>query len=105
MEQSALLQTSCVYPRPDFSSEALTNTTSFIIFILDWIGRKKPLLFGAGSLVALFSVLTALLASFPPGENQNLAAQKAGIAMIFMMSIVFSLSFGPVSWVLASEVG
>ncbi|KAN0093053.1 General substrate transporter [Tylopilus felleus] len=76
----------------------------FIIFILDWIGRKKPLLFGAGSLVALFSVLAALLASFPPGENQNLAAQKAGIAMIFMMSIVFSLSFGPVSWVLASEV-
>ncbi|KAI9567330.1 sugar transporter [Boletus coccyginus] len=76
----------------------------FIIFVLDSIGRKKPLMFGAASLVALFSVLSALVASFPPGENQNLAAQKAAIAMIFLMSIVFSLSFGPVSWVLAAEV-
>ena len=77
---------------------------SFIIFILDWIGRKKPLMFGAASFVALFSILSALVASFPPGEHQSLAAQKAAIAMIFMMSIVFSLSFGPVSWVLAAEV-
>lgn len=82
----------------------LTDLTSFIIFVLDSIGRKKPLMFGAASLVALFSVLSALVASFPPGENQNLAAQKAAIAMIFLMSIVFSLSFGPVSWVLAAEV-
>ncbi|KAF8556197.1 sugar transporter [Imleria badia] len=76
----------------------------FIIFILDWIGRKKPLMFGAGSFVVLFSILAALVASFPPGENPNSAAQKAAIAMIFLMSIIFSLSFGPVSWVLASEV-
>ncbi|GAW03574.1 general substrate transporter [Lentinula edodes] len=31
-------------------------------------------------------------------------AQIAGIAMIFLTNIVFSASFGPVSWVLASEV-
>lgn len=61
-------------------------------------------MFGAACLVALFSILSALIALFPPGENQNLAAQKAAIGMIFMMSIVFSMSFGPVSWVLASEV-
>lgn len=29
---------------------------------------------------------------------------SAGVAMIFMLSIFFSFSFGPVSWVLASEV-
>jgi hypothetical protein len=76
----------------------------FITFILDSVGRKKPLLFGAGSLVVLFSILSALLASFPPTTVINPAAQRAGVAVIFMMSIVFSLSFGPVSWVLASEV-
>ncbi|KZT35508.1 general substrate transporter [Sistotremastrum suecicum HHB10207 ss-3] len=78
----------------------------FIIFILDRIGRKQPLLFGAASLTALFAVLAAIVASFPPSAegSTNLAAQKAGIAVIFMMSIVFSLSFGPVSWVLASEI-
>ncbi|KAI0042870.1 general substrate transporter [Auriscalpium vulgare] len=77
----------------------------FITLILDTVGRKKPLLFGAAMLVALFSVLSAIIASFPPGDGvTNFAAQRAGIAMIFLMSIVFSLSFGPVSWVLASEV-
>lgn len=78
---------------------------SFITLILDTVGRKKPLLFGCAANVALFSVLAAILASFPPGDGvTNFAAQRAGIGMIFMLSIVFSLSFGPVSWVLASEV-
>ncbi|KAI0067207.1 general substrate transporter [Artomyces pyxidatus] len=78
---------------------------SFITLILDTVGRRKPLMFGAASLVALFSVLAAIIASYPPEDGMtNFAAQRAGIAMIFLMSIVFSLSFGPVSWVLASEV-
>lgn len=85
----------------------------FILFALDKIGRKRPLQFGAGSLTILFAILAAIVASFPPtvedgsGARESAstaAAHRAGVAMIFMMSIVFSLSFGPVSWVLASEV-
>lgn len=78
--------------------------TSFITLVLDTVGRKKPLMFGAGSFIVTYSVLTAIVACFPPGVSENHPAQKAGIAMIFMTSIFFSLSFGPVSWVLASEV-
>ncbi|KAJ8074284.1 hypothetical protein PM082_012594 [Marasmius tenuissimus] len=80
----------------------------FITLILDRVGRRKPLLFGAASFVALFSVVAAILATNPVNEGAtnaaNPAAQRAGIAMIFMTSIIFSVSFGPVSWVLASEV-
>ncbi|CCL98787.1 uncharacterized protein FIBRA_00792 [Fibroporia radiculosa] len=76
----------------------------FITLILDTVGRKKPLMFGAGSTVVTYSVLTAIVARFPPGISENHPAQQAGIAMIFLTSIFFSLSFGPVSWVLASEV-
>ncbi|KAF8962725.1 general substrate transporter [Flammula alnicola] len=77
----------------------------FIIFALDRVGRKKPLMFGAASFVATFSILAAILAHNPVGSpNANSAAQRAGIAMIFLTSIFFSVSFGPVSWVLASEV-
>ena len=81
---------------------------SFITLVLDFIGRKRPLLFGAGAITVLYSILTAIVASYPPEvnglANPHKDAQRAGIAMIFMTSIVFSLSFGPVSWVLASEV-
>lgn len=104
MERSGPLRTYCLYHQRNPWQLSLTSVTSFIVFILDWVGRKKPLMFGAASFVALFSILSALVASFPPGEDQNSAAQKAAIAMIFLMSITFSLSFGPVSWVLASEV-
>jgi sugar porter (SP) family MFS transporter len=78
----------------------------FIIFLLDRVGRKKPLLYGAASFIVTFSILAAIVAKYPPVEGQqgNLAAQRAGIAMIFLTSVNFSLSFGPVSWVLASEV-
>ncbi|EMD33912.1 hypothetical protein CERSUDRAFT_117444 [Gelatoporia subvermispora B] len=76
----------------------------FITMILDTVGRKKPLMFGAASFVVTYSILSAILALFPPSESHNFAAQRAGIAMIFITSICFSLSFGPVSWVLASEV-
>lgn len=61
-------------------------------------------MFGAGSFVVTYSILTAIVALFPPDNSHNLAAQRAGIAMIFLTSICFSLSFGPISWVLASEV-
>ncbi|KAI0805963.1 general substrate transporter [Irpex lacteus] len=80
----------------------------FITLVLDFIGRKKPLMFGAGGITILYSILTAIVASYPPevnGQpNPHKDAQRAGIAMIFMTSVMFSLSFGPVSWVLASEV-
>ena len=82
----------------------LCAVDSFITLILDTVGRKKPLMFGAGSFVVTYSILTAIVASFPPDQSTNNAAQRAGIAMIFLTSIFFSLSFGPVSWVLASEV-
>lgn len=72
--------------------------------IVDTVGRKKPLLFGAGSFVVTYSILTAIVASYPPEVSANHSAQRAGIAMIFMTSIFFSVSFGPVSWALASEV-
>jgi len=77
----------------------------FITLILDRVGRKKPLIFGAASMVVTFSILAAIVATNPPGDlNVNHIAQRAGIAMIFLTSVNFSLSFGPVSWVLASEV-
>ncbi|KIK53974.1 hypothetical protein GYMLUDRAFT_921079 [Collybiopsis luxurians FD-317 M1] len=80
----------------------------FIIFILDRVGRRKPLLFGALSFVCTFSIVAAILATNPVDTGvvkaANPAAQRAGVAMIFLTSVNFSLSFGPVSWVLASEV-
>ncbi|KAJ4497443.1 sugar transporter [Lentinula lateritia] len=83
-------------------------TLIFILFIVDRVGRKKPLIFGATTFVATFSIVAAILATNPVSDTSTKpadpGAQIAGIAMIFLTNIVFSASFGPVSWVLASEV-
>ncbi|KIK56699.1 hypothetical protein GYMLUDRAFT_47000 [Collybiopsis luxurians FD-317 M1] len=83
-------------------------TLVFILFIVDRVGRRKPLMFGAATFVATFSIVAAVLATNPvtsvSTKPADPGAQIAGIAMIFLTNIVFSASFGPVSWVLASEV-
>lgn len=105
MEQLGRSLTSCTSSFNFLASLAHAQVFfSFILFVIDTVGRKKPLMFGAGSFVVTYSVLTAIVASFPPDQSSNHAAQRAGIAMIFMTSIFFSVSFGPVSWALASEV-
>lgn len=74
----------------------------FIFFILDRVGRRRPLLFGAvGISIAL--ICEAAL------NSQNQAGTKTGLSIggvffIFLVSVIFSLSFGPISWVYMSEV-
>ena len=61
---------------------AVISNTIFVTLILDTVGRKKPLLFGNTGMVVVFSVLSALVASFPPGVTTNKAPQIASIVMI-----------------------
>lgn len=50
---------------------------SFITFVLDRVGRKKPLMFGAASFVVTFSILAAILANDPAGDpNSSITAQR-----------------------------
>ena len=74
----------------------------FIVFILDRIGRKKPLLFGAIGITLALICEAALNSQNPTGSRQSLSI--AGVFFIFLVSIIFSLSFGPISWVYTSEI-
>jgi sugar porter (SP) family MFS transporter len=80
-------------------------TFTFISLILDRVGRKKPLIFGAFGMVACLSIEAAINAVYPGETSTNVAAQTAGVAFIFLFgSLFFSVSFGPVSWVYQSEI-
>jgi MFS family permease len=63
----------------------------FIVFLLDRVGRKKPLLFGT------IGITIALIC-----RRDSLSA--AGVFFLFLVSCIFSMSFGPISWVYASEI-
>jgi MFS family permease len=97
----------------------------FIVFILDRIGRRRPLLFGALGISIVLVCEAVLNAVNERGERHGVS--KAGIFFIFSyvyetplflsptvsfedmlitcsFSVIFSLSFGPVSWVYMSEI-
>lgn len=79
----------------------LTNAI-FIFFILDRVGRKRPLLLGAAGITIALCCEAAL-------NSQNLDGRHAGhsiggVFFLFLVSVVFSLSFGPISWVYMSEI-
>ncbi|KIM94794.1 hypothetical protein OIDMADRAFT_60564 [Oidiodendron maius Zn] len=74
----------------------------FIVFLLDRVGRRKPLLFGTvGIILALIceGVLNSLNEN---GTKRGLSI--GGVFFLFLVSVIFSVSFGPISWVYMSEV-
>ncbi|KAJ7472655.1 general substrate transporter [Mycena latifolia] len=80
-------------------------TLIFIYFILDRVGRKPPLIFGAVGMAISLAVEAAINAKWGGVNSTNHAAQTAGVAFIILFgSLFFSVSFGPVSWVYQSEI-
>ncbi|KAK5128472.1 hypothetical protein LTR85_003140 [Meristemomyces frigidus] len=74
----------------------------FIFFILDRVGRKKPLIFGAVGITLALICEAAINSQNPNGTRTGLSI--AGVFFIFLVSVIFSLSFGPISWVYMSEI-
>ncbi|KAK4553595.1 hypothetical protein LTR86_009391 [Recurvomyces mirabilis] len=74
----------------------------FIFFILDKVGRRKPLLFGAAGITIALICEAALNSQNPDGTKHGLSI--GGVFFIFLVSVIFSLSFGPISWLYMSEV-
>ncbi|KAH7128541.1 general substrate transporter, partial [Dendryphion nanum] len=77
----------------------------FITLILDRVGRKKPLIFGTiGITVALIceAAIGSQIESATGSRRDSLSV--AGVFFLFLVSCIFSVSFGPISWVYASEI-
>ena len=74
----------------------------FIVFILDRVGRRKPLLFGTIGIIIALICESAINSQNTDGSNGGLSG--AGVFFIFSVSVIFSLSWGPISWVYMSEV-
>lgn len=74
----------------------------FITFIADRIGRKRPLIYGIIAITAALICESAINSQNPNGDKHSYSI--AGVAFLFSVTIIFSLSFGPVSWTYMAEV-
>lgn len=72
------------------------------MFILDRVGRRKPLIFGTIG-ITLALICEGIINSQNPGGKRH-GLSIGGVFFLFCVSIIFSCSFGPVSWVYMSEI-
>lgn len=73
----------------------LTNLI-FVVYFLDRVGRRKPMLFGTIGISLALICEAALNSQNPNGER--IGYSIGGVFFLFAVSIVFSMSFGPCSW-------
>jgi len=75
----------------------------FIVFLIDRVGRRKPLIWGTiGIMIAL--VCEAAINSQIDADSPQHGLSYAGVVFLFCVTVIFSLSWGPISWVYMSEV-
>ncbi|KAL5348663.1 hypothetical protein ACLOAV_006080 [Pseudogymnoascus australis] len=74
----------------------------FIVFILDRVGRRKPLLLGTIGITCALICEGVINSQNQDGTRRSLSI--AGVFFLFLVSAIFSWSFGPISWVYMSEV-
>ena len=66
---------------------------SNIVFILDCVGRRKPLLFGTIGISLALNLEAALNSQNPDG--QRIGYIIGGVSFLFAVSVMFSVSYGP----------
>ncbi|KAI2866612.1 hypothetical protein CBS12448_908 [Aspergillus niger] len=74
----------------------------FIFFLLDRVGRRKPMLFGTIAITIALVCEAALYSQNLDGTRKGYSI--GGVFFIFCITVIFSLSFGPCSWVYMAEV-
>jgi MFS family permease len=71
--------------------------------MIDKIGRKKPLIWGTVG-IAIALTCEAIVNSQIDKANPQHGLSIAGVFFLFCVTVIFSFSWGPVSWVYMSEV-
>jgi MFS family permease len=75
----------------------------FIYFMIDRVGRRKPLIWGTIG-IAIALTCEAIVNSQINADAPQKGLSIAGVFFLFCVTVIFSLSWGPISWVYMSEV-
>lgn len=80
----------------------------FIVFVAAWVGRKKPLIFGALFMFACMLPIAVILRTvpFPKGADTQAvsSAGSATVALVMLNVMAYNFSWGPLPWAYVPEV-
>ncbi|KAK3293779.1 general substrate transporter [Chaetomium fimeti] len=75
----------------------------FIVFMIDRVGRRRPLIWGTVAIAIALICESAITSRIDP-SNPDHGLSIAGVFFLFCVTVIFSWSWGPISWVYMSEV-
>ncbi|KAH8929882.1 general substrate transporter, partial [Atractiella rhizophila] len=83
----------------------IASTAAFLLIGIEQFGRKLSLGFGGLGMGTLFFIVGAIGLTHPPDPKKGVSSSSIAMAaMIYLFSIVYSFSWGPVPWVYSSEI-
>ncbi|KAG8214110.1 general substrate transporter [Butyriboletus roseoflavus] len=84
----------------------IVNTLATLpaIILLDTVGRRPLLMWGAAGCCFSLVIVGSLIAVFGDDWPSHVAAGHVAIAFIFLYDVNFSYSWAPIGWVIPSEV-
>jgi sugar porter (SP) family MFS transporter len=83
-----------------FGIVKIAGVLTFLLFLVDVIGRKKPFMGGAFAMGSCMLIIAVLVATHPPDPDATSIthAGAAGIAFVYLEAFSFNMSWGPLPW-------
>ncbi|KAI1756119.1 general substrate transporter [Xylaria castorea] len=77
----------------------------FLLFLVERIGRRGSLLYGALLMGIYMAIIAALTAVYPPIPGAGLTSSSiASLTLIYLEAMTYNISWGPVPWVYTGEI-
>ena len=88
-----------------YGTVKVITTGIFLLTGIDYLGRRKSLLFGAAWMMTMMFIIGGVLHTHPPTNVNTVSpASIAMVVMIYLYVIGYSASWGPIPWVYLSEI-
>ena len=95
-----------------FGLVKLVSVFTFVVFVIDRIGRKTAFMGGAAAMGVLMLIIACITATHPPAPSSATSTAPttispygaANIAMVYLEAASYNLSWGPVAWLYIGEI-
>ncbi|KAG8746970.1 hypothetical protein FRC10_002769 [Ceratobasidium sp. 414] len=83
----------------------MVTTFIFLFWLIDLVGRRKPLIYGSiGGAFSMFYIAAFIAIAKPKEGNAPTAAGKFAVACLYIFAISFCASWNGISWIVCSEI-
>ncbi|CCO37755.1 putative quinate permease AltName: Full=Quinate transporter [Rhizoctonia solani AG-1 IB] len=83
----------------------MVTTFVFLFWLIDLVGRRKPLIYGSiGGSFSMFYIAAFIAIAQPKEGDKATAAGRFAVACLYIFAISFCASWNGISWIVCAEI-